>query len=403
MRIEATQILVWTLLCICIFICSGCDEDNEDSDDIYGVGPQPIVGVETSIAGFIGVAEDNAVIPLSPGAVAQDPPTAPAGEPQLITSWSEFEKAFGEIQSGNLILAHAVKGFFDNGGKRCWVIRVATSGELSDLTDELKEFESIDEITIVVVPAATTSAQHSAILKHCFDLKDRFAVLDGTQSPPTLTPGDTAPVPLNEAGGYGALYFPWLKVSDPSTNTTISVPPSGYIAGIYARTDSQSGVWKAPANEVVQGVVELDRTLTSTQLDILNEGNVNTIGIFSGAIKVWGARTRSSSPEFRYVNVRRYLNFLQESIDEGTQWVVFEPNTQAVRDNIVKIVSDFLMNQWKNGALFGSKPGDAFFVTCDTVPQSAAGPEEIEITVGVALIRPAEFMIFNIQRTTAGQ
>lgn len=403
MRIEAMQILVWALLCICIFICSGCGDDNDDNGNGGGIGPQPIVGVETSIAAFIGVAEDNVVIPLSPGAVAQDPPTAPAGEPQLITSWSEFEKAFGEIQSGNMVLAHAVKGFFENGGKRCWVIRVATSSELSDLTDELEEFESIDEITIVVVPAATTSAQHNAILEHCFDLKDRFAILDGIQSPLTLTPGDIAPSPLSEAGSYGAIYFPWLRVLDPQTNTDVSVPPSGYVAGVYARTDSQRGVWKAPANEDVLGATGLDRTLNSTQQDTLNNGNVNTIGIFSGAIKVWGARTRSSNSEFRYVSVRRYLNFLQESIDEGTQWVVFEPNDQPLRDNVVRIVSDFLMNQWNNGALLGSKPEEAFFVRCDTVPQNAAGPEEIEIMVGVALIRPAEFTIFNIQQTTAGQ
>ena len=159
------------LLCACVFICFGCGDDNDD------IGPQPIVGVETSIAGFIGVAMDSVIVPLSPGAIAQAPLTAPVGKPKAITSWSEFEIAFGGIQSGNLILAHAVYGFFGNGGKRCWVIRVANASELADPTDELKEFESIDEIGVVAVPGATTNAQHSAILKHCSDMKDRFAVL----------------------------------------------------------------------------------------------------------------------------------------------------------------------------------------------------------------------------------
>lgn len=163
MKIKSAQILVWS--CICVFICFGCDNNDGDS-----LGPQTIVGVETSTTGFIGVVADDVTVSPSPGAVNQSSPMAPVEEPQLITNWSEFVKAFGEIQSGNLILAHAVKGFFKNGGKRCWVIRVASSSDLSDPTDELSKFESIDEIAIVTIPGAITSTQYNAILEHCFKM-----------------------------------------------------------------------------------------------------------------------------------------------------------------------------------------------------------------------------------------
>src|SRR5262249_47358360 len=157
------------------------------------------------------------------------------------------------------------------------------------------------------------------------------------------------PTGRSEAGSYGAVYFPWIQVFDPASSAIISVPPSGHLAGIYARNDATRGVHKAPANEGVLGVVGLDRRISTAQQDGLNPEGINVIREFNGAIRVWGARTRADEAhaEFRYVSTRRFFNFLRESIDEGTQFVVFEPNSPALWQRIIRTVSDFLLGQWR--------------------------------------------------------
>jgi uncharacterized protein len=365
---------------------------------------RPIAGVGTSTAGFIGVAADGVAMPTRPDSPPATFSLAPEGVPQPITGWEQFKNTFGDFQAGNATLAHAVYGFFHNGGTRCWVQRVADAAALTDPAEELARFAPIDEIAIVAIPGATTNVQHEAILRHCFSLKDRFAVLDGVQSPAKLTPGDIAPVGRSEAGGYGAVYFPWIKVFDPVTNAVTSVPPSGHIAGIYARSDATRGVHKAPANEVVLGAVEVDRALSRADQEGLNPDGINVIRLLAGAIKVWGGRTRADAPhsEFQYISTRRFFNFLRESIDEGTQFAVFEPNNPALWQRITRSVGDFLLNQWQAGALFGETPKQAFFVRCDRDTNANAGPGQVITEIGVAIVQPAEFVIFRIQQTTGG-
>jgi uncharacterized protein len=367
---------------------------------------RPIAGVGTSTAGFIGVVPEGVTMPPKPGSAAETYSLAPAGEPQLITSWEEFKNKFGDFQAGNQTLAHGVFGFFHNGGTRCWVTRVADAAAFANLDEELTPFAGIDEIAIVAAPGATTAEQHGDLLAHCLSLKDRFAILDGVQDPEELTAGEISPAGRSEAGSYGAIYFPWVQVFDPVTGGNIFVPPSGAMAGIYARSDGTRGVHKAPANEVVLGATGLQRRVTKAQQDGLNPEGIDIIREFNGAIKVWGGRTRADEDhsDFRYVSTRRFFNFLRESIEEGTQWVVFEPNSPSLWQRITRSVTDFLLNQWRGGALFGETAKQAFFVKCDaeTNPPEVRELGQVVTEIGVAIVKPAEFVIFRIQQVTGG-
>ena len=371
---------------------------------------RPIAGVGTSTPGFVGVVADNVTMPLLPGRTGPAPgdfyTVAPAGVPQLVTSWEEYKQKFGDFQAGNSVLAHAIFGFFNNGGTRCWVIRVATEAGLANLDEELAPFDAIDEIAILAAPGAVTAEQHGDLATHAFLTKDRFAILDGVQNPANLVAADISPTGRSEAASYAAIYFPWIRVFDPVTSTIISVPPSGHLAGIYARNDATRGVHKAPANEGVLGAIGLDRRVSTAQQDGLNPEGINVIREFNGAIRVWGARTRADEAhsDFRYISTRRFFNFLRESIDEGTQFVVFEPNTPALWARIIRSVGDFLLGQWRIGALFGETPQQAFFVKCDadTNPPDVREAGQVVTEIGVAIVKPAEFVIFRIQQITGG-
>jgi phage tail sheath protein FI len=411
---------------------------------------RPIAGVGTSTAGFIGVvkgvvkatvqaasspkkaggtagltgesdgvgasvASDAVKMPLKPGKTGKKPngdaepndfyALAPAGEPRLVTSWEEFKNNFGDIQAGNAKLAQAVYGFFNNGGTRCWVIGVAAETDLAELAGLIAKFKAIDEIAIVAAPGATTKAQQEALLDHCEGMKDRVAVLDGAQSPATLddrnkirSSGDSAVRDSN----YCALYFPWIKVLDPVTGQKVSQPPSGHIAGIYARVDATRGVHKAPANEVIRGALDVERRLSKSDQDGLNPSGINVIRAFDGNIKVFGARTLGgdANTEWKYISTRRFFNFLRESIDSGTQWVVFEPNTPALWQSITRNVTAFLTGVWRSGALFGNTAQEAFYVKCDADTNSRDQRDlgMVVTEVGVAIVRPAEFVIFRLSQ-----
>ena len=432
--------------------------------DVEEVKPkaQAIAGVGTSTAGFIGVVKDDVTMLAKPGVFQTDdsgkimlfkadaagnillfkvgpdgkpvldangnPTPDPAGKPiedpsgkpiavlyiladplspALVTSWEEFKSKFGDFQAGNITLAHAVYGFFNNGGTRCWVMRVKDDAGLGDLGKQLALFEPIDEIAIVVIPGVTKQAQHTAIIAHCAKMQDRVAILDGdaTKTPDKVT--DIRPVGRSPEASYAALYYPWIKVSNPLTpNESVSVPPSGHIAGIYARSDAARGVFKAPANEGVIGVLDTSIPISKAHQDGLNPEGINVIRVFNGAVKVWGARTMAdeATAQFRYISTRRYFNFLRESIDKSTQFVVFEPNTPSLWQGITQTVSGFLLNQWRNGALFGSTPEQAFFVKCDkdTNPPEIRELGQVVTEIGVAIAKPAEFVIFRIQQITGG-
>jgi hypothetical protein len=184
----------------------------------------------------------------------------------------------------------------------------------------------------------------------------------------------------------------------------IHVPPSGFVAGIYARTDIDRGVHKAPANEVVRLALGFEVLLNRAQQEALNPEGINCLRFFEGrGYRVWGARTASSDPEWKYLNVRRYFAYLERSIDKGTQWAVFEPNGEALWANVQATVEDFLFNEFQNNRLLGSKPSEAYFVRCDrsTMTQNDLDNGRLVCLVGVAPLRPAEFVIFRIGQKTA--
>lgn len=401
---------------------------------------KPIAGVGTSTAAFIGAAPAQIELPADRFTKEEgEPKTATtylkvaskalpkALEPHLITNWSQFVTKFADVVGDKAAMdlkdvkytdysqtllgqwrtfAHAVYGFFANGGTRCYVLRIDAE---ADLSKALAKLAAIDEVAIVAAPGLTSAASQNALAAHCESLQDRFAVLD--------------PAPLGEnavftkevilAGvnnsAYAALYFPWIKVFDPAHKMLeptgdglVTVPPSGHIAGIYARVDTERGVHKAPANEAIRGALDVEYLVAKADQDGLNPAGVNVIRKFDGGIKVWGARTvgGDANADLKYVNVRRLLNFLRESIDEGTQWVVFEPNDMALWAKITRNVTAFLTNVWRSGALFGATEKEAFYVKCDaeTNPPSVRDLGQVVTEIGVAVVKPAEFVIFRLSQ-----
>ena len=209
---------------------------------------------------------------------------------------------------------------------------------------------------------------------------------------------------------YAALYHPWIEVLDPLERAAqgapprkLLLPPSGFVTGIYARSDIERGVHKAPANEIVRGLTKFEANINKARQDVLNPEGINALRFFEGrGNRVWGARTMSSDPEWKYVNVRRLFIFLEHSIDKATQWAVFEPNGDRLWNNIRRTIEDFLLVQWKNGALLGEKPEKAFFVRCDrtTMTQNDLDNGRLIVLIGVAPVKPAEFVIFRIGQWT---
>jgi uncharacterized protein len=412
-----------------------------------------IAGVSTSTAGFIGIVPDKisliakrkddptqtTFVDFPPADPAKAAKAAKAKEAKLITNWTEFTLAFGgltgevpdavpgappppppgpgappapsgSIDVGHRRLAHAVYGFFNNGGSRCYVARIK---DINELDDALKAFATIDEIALVAMPGSTDDTVRDKLVAHCKSTGDRFALLDGPSSATDL--GTLTKI---AAGGGGVMpkrtdlaawYFPWIKVFDPATKVQtpggdggLEVPPSGHIAGIYARVDTERGVHKAPANEAIFGALDVSQPLSKADQDGLNPKGVNCLRVLNGNILVWGARTvgGDDNQDLKYINVRRTLLFLRESIDEGTQWAVFEPNTPALWQKISRNVTAFLTNVWRSGALFGTTPQEAFYVKCDaeTNPSSLREQGQVVTEIGVAIVRPAEFVIFRISQ-----
>lgn len=479
-------------------------------------GSQPIEGVGTAVAAFVGLSEKG-----------------PFNEPTLVTNWTQFTTNFGSFLEGTY-LAHSVHGFFNNGGGKAYIVRIGQpsgtqpraraelagsqaslppvrmfaqsegaagnglSVEISDastptddtfkvvvmrgstveetfdnvstkkgknnvatmvnaqskliLVEEAKTgeltrpangtaalsggaanapvrvgaadyvgdsakrtgfggLEAVDPITMVACPDLMAlyekgtidlegvQAVQVAMMNHCELMGDRVAILD---TPPAMNAQQVREWRQDKArydSKYAALYWPWIKILDPITGRNIGVPPSGHIAGLWSRNDDERGVHKAPANEVVRGALGLELVMTTGENDLLNPIGVNCIRAFPGrGIRVWGARTLSSQPEWRYLNVRRLFNFVEESIFEGTQWVVFEPNDQALWARVNRTISAFLFNVWRSGALFGDTADQAFYVKCDeeTNPPEVRDVGQLIVEIGIAPVKPAEFVIFRI-------
>ena len=387
-------------------------------------GSKPIEAVGTNTVGFLGESM-----------------MGPQNQAVLITNWSQYVKTFGDFTQSTH-LAHGVYGFFNNGGSRCFVVNVgapatldieapAAAGEKKDdktaagapapaapkkggdrdglyigkdngpgARSGLKCFEEIDEISLVAAPGVSSPAVHDALLTHCESRKDRFAILDSAE---TMTGGvDKLARPRDSK--YGAYYFPWIQVYDPERGN-VFVPPSGHIAGVYARVDNERGVHKAPANEIVRGALGLKYAISKGEQDILNPKGINCIRTMQGGgIRIWGARTLSTDPSWRYINVRRLFIMVESSIERATQWVVFEPNDHRLWKRVTRTIASFLTMVWRQGALFGETPEKAFFVKCDEETNS---PETIDVgqlivEVGLAPVKPAEFVIFRIGQMPAG-
>jgi len=281
-------------------------------------------------------------------------------------------------------------------------------------------FEAIDDITMVACPDLLAAYQAGAInregvkavqlamIAHCENMKDRVAIIDPL---PDMNAQDVKDWRMKEAGydsKYAVLYYPWLQVANPNPGTSgasLFIPPSGHLAGIWARSDTERGVHKAPANEVIRGALGLQNQITKSEQDSLNPVGVNCIRSFPGrGIRVWGARTLSSDPSWRYVNVRRLFNFVEESIMLGTQWVVFEPNDQALWQRVKRTISGFLTRVWRDGALFGLTPDEAFYVKCDAEnnPPETRDVGQLIVEVGIAPVKPAEFVIFRVSQFSGG-
>ncbi|CAN5805358.1 hypothetical protein BH20ACI4_BH20ACI4_11950 [soil metagenome] len=276
----------------------------------------------------------------------------------------------------------------------------------------LKAFEDIEDISIVAAPGATYDYSNilyqdqaatitNLLISHAEKMRYRIAVLDSGDA---QTIAEVRAMRARIDSKYAAFYYPWVKVLDPVTQKEIDLPPSGFVSGIYARNDVERAVYKAPANEVVRLAIGFEKTLNKAQQEVLNPEGINCFRFFEGrGYRLWGARTTSSDPEWKYVNLRRYFAYIERSIDRGTQWAVFEPNGEALWANVRQTIQDFLYNEWVSGALLGEKPEKAYFVKCDrsTMTQNDLDNGRLVCLVGMAVVKPAEFVIFRIGQWTA--
>ncbi|MDD2740194.1 MAG: phage tail sheath subtilisin-like domain-containing protein [Methylomonas lenta] len=284
------------------------------------------------------------------------------------------------------------------------------AGEIHDKDGNtgLATFEQVEDISIVMTPAAAAldTAKHLAVViemqKHCKRMQYRVGVVD---SEANMSISEIRDFKSNLDDTRLALYYPWVVTSDPTgQRDSLSLPPGGFIAGVYANTDVSRGVHKAPANEVVLGALHFEQDINRFQQELLNPNGINCLRSMPGrGHRVWGARTTSSDPEWKYVNVRRYFLFLERSIDKSTQWAVFEPNGEALWASIRISIEDFLYNEWVNSHLLGPTPKHAYFVRCDrsTMTQNDLDNGRLVCEVGVAALKPAEFVIFRIGQKTA--
>jgi phage tail sheath protein FI len=264
----------------------------------------------------------------------------------------------------------------------------------------IQALEDITQISICIVPGMWSTTVQQALITHCETMRYRFAILD---PPDGLSIEDIMAFREPTDTEYAALYYPWVQLLDPVTIQPIHIPPSGHMAGIYAQTDDDRGVWKAPANVVVQGITQFAQDVTKREQDLLNPVGINALRYFPDrGYRVWGARTVSSDSSWKYINVRRLFIYVEASIDQGTQWVVFEPNDQTLWARVTQTITNFLTTTWQSGALFGTTADQAFFVKCDatTMTQDDLDNGRLICLIGIAPVKPAEFVIFRIEQYT---
>ncbi|HEY9617773.1 MAG TPA: phage tail sheath subtilisin-like domain-containing protein [Microcoleaceae cyanobacterium] len=376
---------------------------------IYRQDVLPITDLEllTGVPAFLGFTDRQSIVKA----------------PQLLTSWDQklFRQQFGNPPPGSHLF-YAVRGFFENGGLRCYVVPIKDEST-SSLESGLALLEPLETIDLICAPdilALRSDPQQAGrwvladpvqvankqlkVLEHCAKLGDRFAILDAL-------PGadlETVAAQRRALGGtinssHAAHYYPWIRPIvqsiDGSQNGSGFVPPCGHIAGVYARTDRQFGVFKAPANEVLKGVLELEVNLNNDQQGELNLQGINALRAFPGrGIRIWGARTISSEPLWRYVNVRRLFITLRRWIDLSLADTVFEPNDQRLWARITRELTDYLTDWYRKGALQGASPETAFYVKCDaeTNPPEERDAGRVNTEIGLAAAVPGEFIVIRI-------
>jgi len=345
--------------------------------------------------------------------------TARRGRQNVRTVVNQQSQLIRIEDSGGVLEAPARGEVAFAGGAGPAPVRVTPDDYVGNVGDRtgFAGLEAVDAVTMLCVPDLMAAYQAGvvdlegvqavqlAMIAHCELMGDRVAILD---PPPGLNAQQIQEWRVDKAGydsKYAALYWPWVKVFDPAAAESIYVPPSGHMAGIWGRNDDTRGVHKAPANEVVRGAVGLELQITKNEHDQLNPVGINCIRAFPGrGVRVWGARTLSSDPAWRYLNVRRLFNYLEESILNGTQWVVFEPNDPALWAKIRRTLSAFLAMEWRKGALFGLNPDEAFYVKCDdeTNPSESIDAGQVICEIGVAPVKPAEFVVFRLSQFSGG-
>lgn len=297
-------------------------------------------------------------------------------------------------------------------------LKVTTKNFVGDVSTRtgFEGLEVTEDVTMIACPDLMSSYKSGqldadgvksvqlAMISHCERMRNRVAILDPL---PDLNPQQAKKwreKDTNYDSQFATVYYPWINIDGPD-GKPMAMPPSGHMAGVWARTDVERGVHKAPANEVVRGALGPVAEITKGEQDTLNPIGVNCIRTFAGrGVRVWGARTLSSDPAWRYVSVRRLFNYVEESIERGTQWVVFEPNDPGLWARVSRDVSAFLTGVWRDGMLFGLTPQEAFFVKCDaeTNPPDVRDRGQLIIEVGMAPVKPAEFVIFRFSQYAGG-
>lgn len=327
--------------------------------------------------------------------------------PTHIRSLWDFDRRFGDPAAPVTHLALAVRGFFDNGGHEAVILnRGAASGPVT--AAELAPLAALPQIALVAAPGITDPASQDALIAHCENTGDRFAVLDTPKDVPDIadytSAAPTGIRPRQSDNGFAAVYAPWIEL--PALNGVVAplpCPPSGHICGIYARTDAVRGVHKTPANMPVHGALGPTRDFTQGEMAQLAAAHVNPLWVLPHGFRVWGGRTLAAPMgEYRYIAVRRLALMLRQSIVEGTQWAAQEPNGHALWRTLKTTVESFMFNEFRKGALSGGRSRDAFFVRCDasTTTQVDIYQRRANVLVGFAPLRPAEFILIDIAVTT---
>ncbi len=348
----------------------------------------PIAGAGTSVPALIGV-------------VATPPANAALGVPVAITSWTAYADAFGGYKA-QLNLPFAVRGFFENGGTFGYAVPIKDTTGVDAALDALTR---LPDVSLVCLPGVVDPAAQAKIITHCETMGDRFAILDGAQDPTPLKADGALQkqrAALLSTNGFAALYWPWIVIADPTaagTPARVTVPPSGHIAGVMSRCDNTVGVHKAPANEPVRGAIDLDYALNDAEQGALNHGNINAIRSFPGRPPlVWGARTLTNGTPWRYVNVRRLVSYIEDSIIQGVRWAVFAPNNTALWKGLERSITEFLTRVWEAGALFGATAKEAFYVQINDElnPPAVRDLGQVIVEIGLAPTRPAEYIVLRI-------